>query len=380
MSSRVVFHCTRLQLRLSLTSVGSTSRRTYSTANSFDHLKTSLPQRTPKIYYDSLSAFQSNRLESTLATYVPSSWLPNLQQSHREQEHDLPAGHHLVHFNPLLPADQLLADGTDPSQSPGEPFVRRMWAGGNVRFATSGNSLKTTPDTHVCVEGIRDVSIKGVSGQEKVFVGIERRIGSLQSKDESEEAILRRLWPAEDTATASDMGAASLIERRNIVFMREKSPEELKQVADRSKIPPTKILKPQHEADFSHAFVPTPSLLFRYSALTLNAHAIHLNPTYCRDVEGHRERLFHGPLAFTVLVKMLEVHLRRARGQERIGYIEYRNLAPLYCSEPVKLCGKEIDKGKYELWVETPEGGIAVKATATAVKDPSYHLKEYAES
>lgn len=48
----------------------------------------------------------------------------------------------------------------------------------------------------------------------------------------------------------------------------------------------------------------------------------------------------------------------------KIEFLEYRNLSPLYAEEPVKLCGREVEKGKYEVWVETPEGGIAVKGTA----------------
>jgi hydroxyacyl-ACP dehydratase HTD2-like protein with hotdog domain len=48
-----------------------------------------------------------------------------------------------------------------------------------------------------------------------------------------------------------------------------------------------------------------------------------------------------------------------------VATVDYRNLAPLYCSEPVKLCGRETGPDKFEVWAETPEGGIAVKGTAT---------------
>ena len=47
--------------------------------------------------------------------------------------------------------------------------------------------------------------------------------------------------------------------------------------------------------------------------------------------------------------------------------IEYRNLAPLYCSEPIKLCGRQAGENKYDVWVETPEGGIAVKGNAKVI-------------
>jgi hydroxyacyl-ACP dehydratase HTD2-like protein with hotdog domain len=59
---------------------------------------------------------------------------------------------------------------------------------------------------------------------------------------------------------------------------------------------------------------------------------------------------------------MLNNHIKN----KSINSIEYRNLAPLYANEPLKLCGREIDGdgSKYEIWAETPSGGIAVKGTA----------------
>lgn len=112
--------------------------------------------------------------------------------------------------------------------------------------------------------------------------------------------------------------------------------------------------------------MPTAKLLFRYSALTFNAHAIHLDPEYCRSVEGHRNLLFHGPLSFTFLIQLLAQQKDKGTGKQlkKMVSVEYRNLAPLYCWKPIKFCGREIESGKYEIWAETPEGGIAVKGTA----------------
>lgn len=53
---------------------------------------------------------------------------------------------------------------------------------------------------------------------------------------------------------------------------------------------------------------------------------------------------------------------------KRIASIDYRNLAPLYCSEPVKLCARENGENKFEVWAETPEGGVAVKGSAIVTK------------
>ncbi|OMP89319.1 P-protein [Diplodia seriata] len=285
---------------------------------------------------------------------------------------ELPPAHHLVYFNPVIPAHQLLPDGTDPLQSPGAPFVRRMWAGGYVRFAGEGRGegpVVVDGGRWVCVEGIRDVAVKGREGEEKVFVGIERRVGrAVEGEEGDEERVRERLW----TEREEEWGGASLVERRNIVFMRGRTPEEAKVEVERAR---GKMLFPQHPPDFAHTLVPTPSLLFRYSALTFNAHAIHLDPHYCRTVEGHRNLLFHGPLSFSLLATLLQNNLPPGRC---IAQLEYRNLAPLYCDEPVKLCGRKADpspsngksggKGdKYEVWAETPEGGLAVKGTAYVI-------------
>jgi hypothetical protein len=47
--------------------------------------------------------------------------------------------------------------------------------------------------------------------------------------------------------------------------------------------------------------------------------------------------------------------------------IEYRNLAPLYCDEEMRICGlekKTLQNGSiYDVWIEGPTGGVAVKGT-----------------
>ncbi|KIW09054.1 uncharacterized protein PV09_00003 [Verruconis gallopava] len=326
----------------------------------FSHLQTELPARVLPILYDDLTSRATHNLNVSLASFVPDSWLPKSTFEDSlpvtSPSLELPASHHLVYFNPALPPSKLLPDGTDPNQSPGVPFVRRMWAGGNVRWKAP---LKVDGSRHACVEGIRNVTIKGQPGQEKVFVGIERRIGAI-GKDMGDHEVRKKLW----AETEDDFADADIIERRNIVFMYERTEEELEKVKKRgAAMPADKMLKPQNQPTFTHTLTPTPTLLFRYSALTFNAHAIHLDPQYCREVEGHRNLLFHGPLSFTLLTLMVDNHVK-SQGKT-IASIDYRNLAPLYCSEPVKLCGRESGPDKFEVWVETPEGGIAVKGSAT---------------
>ena len=244
-----------------------------------------------------------------------------------------------------------------------------------------------------CIELIHDVTIKGREGEEKIFVGIERRVGLClpDGREEDETSLRQRLGALDpkDRASATntaeeDFGESGVIERRNIVFMRSAPPGSTAAAPPS----PAKILPPPTTSpDFSHTFVPDERLLFRYSALTWNAHAIHLDSAFVREVEGHRSLLVHGPLSFTMLVTALRRHLAMQRadgtergsdkGQEVVERVEYRNLAPLYAGEKMRVCGRKTGEGKWEVWAETPEGGVAVRSVirtgvAAETKDARY--------
>jgi len=329
--------------------------------------------------YDYLTPTSSHLLDVTLADFLPPT-SPNLQTPTvlptTDNAKPLPPTHHLIYFPPATPPSTLLPDGTDPLQSPGRPFVRRMWAGGRMLF--SRVALTLAGHRHVCMEGVRDVQIRGEPGSEKIFVDIERRIGPaaaafpgtsapLPQSKEGEENIIRRTFWRPDP---NEMGPGThIIERRTIVFMRSVTPSA---TTSSSAGPKTgKILKATQTPTFSHTLIPTPQLLFRYSALTFNAHSIHLDKTYCQSVEGHRNLLVHGPLSLTLMVEVLGRYLaarfpdpeRRAR----VAEVEYRNLAPLYAGEEMRVCGREVvdggvdGEGEYEVWVEGRDGGLAVK-------------------
>lgn len=349
-------------------------------ASTHDNLERELTARKIPLIYEDFTPEQSRRLSVTLHDYIPTR-IPESRASPSATSLPLPPAHHLVYLNPVLLGNRLLPDGTDPLQSPGPPFVRRMWAGGSLRAGPQIDMLTMDGTKIVCMEGIRDVSLKGKAGEEKVFVGIERRIAKLTDPSESEDSIRTRLW----TSNADDFGDAALVERRNIVFMHERSPteiESLRKAIAEGKTLPSKILKPQHDPDFTHTLEnPNSKLLFRYSALTMNAHAIHLDPHYCRTVEGHRDLLFHGPLSFTALVTLLGLQRDKTSGEKikKLVSIDYRNLAPLYAHEPLKLCGREIEPNKYELWAETPEGGVAVKGTAITTMNETTPGMRYPE-
>lgn len=121
-------------------------------------------------------------------------------------------------------------------------------------------------------------------------------------------------------------------------------------------------------AEFSQTIIPSKSLLFRYSALTFNAHAIHLDRDYARNVEGYNDLLVHGPLTLTIMLSTFQ-KLAATLGQA-VSSIEYRNLAPLLVEHEMKICAARKSNrstGSWDIWVEDNNGGLAVKGTIKIV-------------
>jgi hypothetical protein len=68
------------------------------------------------------------------------------------------------------------------------------------------------------------------------------------------------------------------------------------------------------------------------------------------------------------MLQVMNAHLdTHTKGEQVLESIEYRNLAPLYCDEEMRVCGMEkktLPNGSiYDLWIEGPTGGVAVKGT-----------------
>jgi hypothetical protein len=61
----------------------------------------------------------------------------------------------------------------------------------------------------------------------------------------------------------------------------------------------------------------------------------------------------------------------KTEGQHVLASIRYRNLAPLYCDEEMRICcrvKKSFEAGDvYEVWIEGPTGGVAVMGTVRTV-------------
>lgn len=331
---------------------------------SFSHIQTELTSRRLPRVDDDCSRLPSRLLAATLKDFLPES--PIYDKSYF-QSRILPFAHHVVYFPPAVPLSSLLPDGTEPLHSPGPPFYRRMWAGGSINLNSYEDSLQTGVEA-ICQERIRDVTIKGRKGEEKIYVTIERSIKQAIPPDLSKNP-----RKGEDSLISS--GYENINELRKLVFLRNNA-LRVSTSADASHAP-TKSIKPHHQPDISHTLVPTAALLFRFSALTFNAHVIHLDKDYCREAEGHRNLLVHGPLSLILMIELLSRHLanldliknRTIRGgkvrvTEQIQRIEYRNIAPLYAEEEMNVCVRKTRMGEWELWIEGVDGRLAVRATA----------------
>ncbi|KAL2809480.1 HotDog domain-containing protein [Aspergillus granulosus] len=326
-----------------------------------------LTSRQLPLFFDYLHPQPSHLLDLTLTDLFPSASpfveaRRALPSSTRPCPSHLPAGHHLVYFPPQVTLSELLPDGTDTLHTPGSPFNRRLWAGGRVRFPAT-NPLLLDGTRAVCIEGIRDVVVKGPPGEEKIIVKIERQIGAVQ-EGEGESDIRRRIW-----STSEDMGAyTSILENRDLVFMRDKTREQLNQ--DKANFSQAaRTIKSPTSPEFRYQIMPTKALLFRFSALTFNAHLIHLDKSYTQDVEGYRNLLVHGPLTLTLLLTALQLHLE-GKGL-MITEIDYKNLAPVYVDEKLTICGKPKstkDDNVWDVWIEGRDGGLAVRGTIRVEK------------
>ena len=213
----------------------------------------------------------------------------------------------------------------------------------------------------VLAEHIQDVRVTGEKGSEKVFVGIERRMGFWQrGRTETWKRVFQE---------SPNMGPAILTERRDLCFLRDDaSPLFRFNTAQKG-------LKPPTDPTFVFPLTPTPSLLFRFSALTFNAHAIHIDPEYTRSVYGLPKLLVHGPLCLALMLECLSRAVNDTR--TKIREFTYRNFRPLFVGEELRVCGrqKSVNGGKsgasevpdWEVWIETGEGenaALAVRGTA----------------
>src|SRR5690606_5964630 len=111
--------------------------------------------------------------------------------------------------------------------------------------------------------------------------------------------------------------------------------------------------------DLVQTVMPTPTLLFRYSALTFNGHRIHYDAPYAREVEGYPGLVVHGPLQATLLLQ-----LAARVGSRPPDRFSFRSLSTLFGGEEMELHAGTMVDDKLHLWTARKDGPVAMQAEA----------------
>jgi 3-methylfumaryl-CoA hydratase len=236
---------------------------------------------------------------------------------------EAPPGLHWCLAPPIARTAELGPDG-HPAKNrdlPPVPQPRRMWAGGSVE--TLG-ALRLG-DPVVRTSTIAEVTLKQGRSGELWFVGIDHQYATPRGVAIRERQDLVYRGAAAPPSPASGGGAGGPGEARGV--------------------------------SRSWAVETTPTLLFRYSALTFNGHRIHYDVPYATEVEGYGGLVVHGPLQATLLLNLAAV----ARGGVPAKFT-YRGVSPAIAGEPLTACA---DPEGTRLWTEGASGRLHMEANAT---------------
>lgn len=157
-------------------------------------------------------------------------------------------------------------------------------------------------------------------------------------------------------------GELLLVEEQDIVYRSEPAGRPARPLpamppADRMFLPPAA------EDEMSADLLPDTRMLFRFSALTYNAHRIHYDQPYATGVEGYPGLVVHGPLLALLL---LEVPRRHLPGR-RVASFSYRLTRPAFAGVSVRATGRA---NGAEVRLSAAAGTSAPSISGTAVLDP----------
>ncbi|PWW04036.1 3-methylfumaryl-CoA hydratase [Hoeflea marina] len=235
-----------------------------------------------------------------------------------------PLGIHWCLAPDIAPMHVLGPDG-HPARGgflPPVPLQRRMWAGGRMQ---SPGDIRVG-DIVTRRSRIEDVTEKSGRSGPLVFVTVRH-----------------------DYVTPRGV---ALGERQDIVY-RDRETGGTGRTAPTTGPGPEPI-----RAEHSRQIKASPTLLFRYSALTFNGHRIHYDLPYAMDVEQYPGLVFHGPLQATCLMR-----LAAEIAGTPLASFDYRSVAPLYAGGEISLHAAESQAG-LDLWVADASHNVTMKATA----------------
>lgn len=243
--------------------------------------------------------------------------------AHAGPEATLPPLAHWALFPPVTPQSELGADG-HPARGAFLPPIRlprRMWAGGRLRLHEPLRVGDTVQ---------RESTILAVDGK----VG---RAGPLVF------VTVRHLLHG-PRGLAVD-------EQQDIVYRGPPVAGEA----------PSSLRQAPRDEQTHRAMRVDATLLFRYSALTFNAHRIHYDRDFAMAVEGYPGLVVQGPLVATLLLDTLW----RERPAAVVKAFDFRAVGPLFDGLPFSLCARDAGAGRIALWARNHDGHLAMQAEAS---------------
>lgn len=106
--------------------------------------------------------------------------------------------------------------------------------------------------------------------------------------------------------------------------------------------------------------VTNPALLFRFSALTGNAHRIHYDEAYATGTEGYPGLVVHGPLLAVYMAELVRAHA----ADRTLRELSFRLQRPVFLGDSIRVTGTPAG-ASVDLAVTS--GASTVHASATAV-------------
>jgi 3-methylfumaryl-CoA hydratase len=100
----------------------------------------------------------------------------------------------------------------------------------------------------------------------------------------------------------------------------------------------------------------TSPLVFRYSAVTWNAHRIHYDADYSRAEEGYPDTVQNGGLTMQLL---LDAAVANTPG--RLAGFSARLTRPIYVGDTITLAGHAAQGGKVNAWVQDSDGNLCAQ-------------------
>lgn len=149
---------------------------------------------------------------------------------------------------------------------------------------------------------------------------------------------------------ALGVGGREVVAEREDYILREAAPPHSEPAAPRKIRPPLRF-------DVARTLAPDETLLFRFCAVTFNAHRIHYDAPYATGREGYPALVVNGALTALLALELV----REAAGREPAAF-DYRTLAPLHAGRPMHLKARR-EADEWRAWAEDESGTVALEAT-----------------